>query len=165
MEIIQHNIVLGLGSNLGESSHILNDALATIEQEIGKITAVASFYENDAIGFTAQTKFINTACSVLSELSPIELLNKLNFIETKFGRKEKSNEKYSSRTLDIDILYYDNLILISQELQIPHPRILERDFVLFPLNDIIPNFTPPNSNLTINQLFNQFDKTRILLPS
>jgi 2-amino-4-hydroxy-6-hydroxymethyldihydropteridine diphosphokinase len=134
-------IFLGLGSNLGNREQYLHEAKNTIAQEVGVILAESSIYENEAVGF-AGNAFCNQVIKVETTLSPENLLQKTQEIEQKMGRVQKTIIKngthiYSNRIIDIDILLYDDLTLNTETLTIPHPRMLEREFVMQPLKEVL----------------------------
>ena len=141
-----HNIFIGLGSNIDDPQQKIKDAINLIE-EINDINIIAtsSLYETSPVGFLDQPNFINAVVQISSTINYNDLLIKLLDIELKFGRIRK--EKNGPRTLDLDILLFDDLILISESLIIPHPRMHERLFVLMPLNDIDENIVIPNHGL------------------
>ena len=129
---------LGLGSNLGERRKTLRAAIESIKKIAGVcLLDVSSFFESEAWGFTEQPNFINAAIKISCELEPLELLDKLQAVEKFFGRVREKH--WGPRTLDIDILLIDNMKISSERLTIPHPYLSERDFVLRPLAEIIPN--------------------------
>jgi len=137
-------VYLGLGSNQGDRFSNIQKAIHAIESEIGEVRKSSSYYETEPWGFTDKTFFINQVIEVSTDLSPIKVLNHILLIEKHLGRNRKLTEqKYESRTIDIDILFYDNRIISEPNLQIPHPHIHERGFVLKPLNEICPSFLHP----------------------
>lgn len=143
MEIIAasesiHKIYLGLGSNLGNKEENLKKALELLSEKIGDITAVSSFYTSAPQGFISENSFLNAAVSIHTKLSPFALLDETRKIEKQMGRKQKTRKAYTDRIIDIDILFYDDLIIDTPELTIPHPHIAEREFVLVPLAEIAP---------------------------
>lgn len=131
-------VFLSLGSNLGNKEQNLMHAIASIGKDIGKVQKISGFYQNKAQGFTSDNLFLNTAIEVLTNLQPFELLEKTEAIECEMGRKTKTSTSYSDRLIDIDILLYEDVTVNTQTLIIPHPRMLERDFVLIPLREIAP---------------------------
>jgi len=132
-----HNIFIGLGSNLDNPQQKIKDAIYLIDKIDGiNITATSSLYETPPVGFLDQPNFINAVVQIFSSINYNELLIKLFDIEHTFGRIRK--EKNGPRTLDLDILLFDDLILNSESLIIPHPRMHERLFVLIPLLEISP---------------------------
>ncbi|MGB3207749.1 MAG: 2-amino-4-hydroxy-6-hydroxymethyldihydropteridine diphosphokinase [Crinalium sp.] len=146
---------IALGSNLGDSHAILKSALTTIANTPGiNLISQSSFYQTAPIG-PPQPDYLN-ACAILEvKLKPDELLEKLLNIEEEFGRVR--TEHWGARTLDLDILLYDDLILDTQSLQIPHPRMRERGFVLVPLAEIAPLWIEPKSGSAIAQLLQAVD--------
>ncbi|MAU17348.1 MAG: 2-amino-4-hydroxy-6-hydroxymethyldihydropteridine diphosphokinase [Muricauda sp.] len=137
----KQKVYLSLGSNLGNRLANLQKAIFHIQQKAGKILDISSVYENPAIGFVGDD-FLNIALSLLTPLDPKELLDILLQIEQDFGRIRSTNG-YSSRTLDIDIIYYGTEIINNHDLVIPHPQMQHRNFVLKPLSDIAPQFYHP----------------------
>ncbi len=144
--------VLSLGSNLGNRIDNIFLAIKLLNNANIKILKLSKFYETQPWGFNSQNWFINAACLVQTSLHPFDLLFTLQKIEKKLGRKQKTSTTYSSRTIDLDIIFYENLIINSPDLTIPHPRLHLRNFVLYPLNDIVPNWKHPVLNLTVSQL-------------
>ena len=132
-----HNIFIGLGSNLDNPQQKIKDAICLIKKiDDVNIIATSSLYETPHVGFLDQPNFINAVVQISSSINYNELLVKLFGIEHIFGRIRK--EKNGPRTLDLDILLFDDLILESNSLTIPHPRMHERLFVLIPLLEISP---------------------------
>jgi 2-amino-4-hydroxy-6-hydroxymethyldihydropteridine diphosphokinase len=140
---------LGLGSNLGEREANIASALKMLGQE-ARIVKVSSLYETEPVGYKDQPWFLNCVCSVETDLSPQALLKLAKTIEKNLGRKP--THRFGPRLIDIDILFYDDLILDSPDLTIPHPRLMERAFVLVPLKEIAPDLVHPLSVLTIKEL-------------
>ena len=133
-------VYLSLGSNLGNKTQHLNNAKKAIQQDIGKIMAESSIYENEAVGFVGNS-FCNQVIKIETALSPEALLQKTQEIEKQLGRTEKTvikNEipQYTNRIIDIDILLYDDLQINTKTLTIPHPKMHEREFVMKPLEEL-----------------------------
>ena len=129
---------LSLGSNLGDRKQLLHTAINEIAERVGRVEAISSCIETEPVGFDSVHLFLNMAVRVTTELSPYELLKVLKQLERDLGRTRKSHDGvHYDRTIDIDILLYDNLEVNSEELQIPHPRMWERDFVMRPLKEIL----------------------------
>ncbi|MBF2056613.1 MAG: 2-amino-4-hydroxy-6-hydroxymethyldihydropteridine diphosphokinase [Cyanobacterium sp. T60_A2020_053] len=148
---------IALGSNLGKSIEILNQAVKIIEltPEINLINC-SQWYQTKPVG-PPQPDYLNGCVTINTSFSPLELLDFLLNIETKFGRERK--EKWGARTLDMDIIFYGNSIINLPQLKIPHPLMRERTFVLIPLAEIAPNWIDPVTNLTVQELLKN-----ILLP-
>lgn len=160
-------VYLSLGSNLGDRLQNLQSAIDSINSKVGKICSVSSVYETPPLGFESNEHFYNICLSLYTQLDPIELLFQLQQIEIELGRKRKSGEEngiviYSSRIIDIDILFYGSLLIDSEKLSIPHALFADRKFVLFPLNEIASNFTDPLSKLEIKDLLSMCNDTSIL---
>ena len=127
---------LSLGSNLGDRKQLLHTAINEIAERVGRVEAISSCIETEPVGFDSVHLFLNMAVRVTTELNPYELLKVLKQLERDLGRTRKSHDGvHYDRTIDIDILLYDNLEVNSEELQIPHPRMWERDFVMRPLKE------------------------------
>lgn len=140
---------LGLGSNLGDRGGHLGFALARL-REVGIVLARAPVIETDPVDCPAGGMFLNTCVCLETALGPPELLSAATQIERQRGRSRTTRNE--PRVLDIDILLYDDLVLCEQALQIPHPRMHERGFVLEPLAEIAPNLVHPSFNVTVRDL-------------
>jgi 2-amino-4-hydroxy-6-hydroxymethyldihydropteridine diphosphokinase len=138
------------GGNEGDRYLNLQQARANIELICGQLLLISSLYETAAWGKTDQPDFLNQVLLVNTVLSPRSLLDAIFSIEEKGGRKR--TVKNAPRTIDIDILFYNRLVLEESGLTIPHPRIAERRFVLEPLNEISPEFVHPVFGKTIHEL-------------
>lgn len=137
-------VFLGLGTNLGDKRNNLLTAVNHIEEKIGKVTSLSSFYETEPWGFKSDNSFLNAALCVETSLEPVAILHIIKEIEVEMGRTQKSvNKVYSDRPIDIDILLYDDMIIKSEELTIPHPLMTERDFVMKPLVEIAGDTVHP----------------------
>jgi|SRR3990167_1637187 len=129
-------VFLGLGSNLGRREEYIQLAIAELPKNNINVTRISSFLENDAVGGPPQGKFLNVVLEASTELSPEELLTRIQQIETQLGRVRTVAN--GPRTIDIDILLYDHKKIGLPHLTIPHPRMLERKFVMIPLREIAP---------------------------
>ncbi len=128
---------LSLGTNLGDKEHNLNEAIRLIAERVGEVTKVSSFLETEPWGFASENTFLNACLKVETSLSPREVLVATQGIERELGRTRKSrNGVYHDRLIDIDILLYGELTIDEPDLQIPHPLMEKRDFVMIPLNEI-----------------------------
>lgn len=137
-----HQVFLGIGGNIGNKYDNFNKALFLIENELGTIQEKSSVYETPPWGFQAEQNFWNMVAQIESEFSPDELLKRIKRMEQEFGRKD-SGTNYASREMDIDILYFDDLVVENERLKIPHLHIPERLFVLVPLAEIAPQMRHP----------------------
>ncbi|HLP04062.1 MAG TPA: 2-amino-4-hydroxy-6-hydroxymethyldihydropteridine diphosphokinase [Paludibacter sp.] len=138
-----HQIYLGLGTNLGDKNKNLDAAIKALSHTIGKVVKVSSYHASEPWGFESMHSFLNAAACIESEFSPEEVLQLVKRIEKEAGRKRKSGNGYEDRPIDIDILFYDDVIIDLPELKIPHPHIADRDFVLTPLSEIAPDLVHP----------------------
>ena len=156
-------VVLLLGSNLGNRVEILEKAIEAIGASIGFVDKTSSLYQTDPWGFTSEHLFLNQVVSVETTLSPIDVLLGLQEIENRLGRVRKSDQ-YESRTIDIDILFYDNLRVDMEQLQIPHPRLHKRRFTLIPLLEVVGDFFHPVLNERLDVIVeNCSDKSKVEL--
>lgn len=137
-----HEIFLGTGGNIGNRKENFIRCQELIEERLGKTVSLSSIYETPAWGFSSEDIFWNQVIHIETDLEPEALLKEINKIETLFGRT-RNGDGYSSREMDIDILYFDDLIVRSDCLSIPHPLIHERLFVLKPLSEIAPYLIHP----------------------
>ncbi|MBC31978.1 MAG: 2-amino-4-hydroxy-6-hydroxymethyldihydropteridine diphosphokinase [Muricauda sp.] len=133
---------LSLGSNLGNRLNLLQKALFELGTSAGKVTAISPVYENPPIGFEGGS-FLNVCAELRTSLEPTSLLDELLRVEQKFGRIRQQGQGYSSRPIDIDIVYYGDQVVQTDALAIPHPEMANRRFVLKPLADIAPQFYHP----------------------
>ncbi len=140
---------LGLGSNLGDREDNLARALSLLAEKVD-LQAVSSIYETDPVGYKEQPLFLNMVCRIATGLSPADLLQLAKEIEVGMGRA--ASFVNAPRPIDIDVLVYGNMILETQELTVPHPRLKERAFVLVPLAEIAPDLVVPGLQEGIVQL-------------
>ena len=136
-----HKLYLALGSNLGNREENLRRALALIDERVGSIYRVSSSMETEPVGFSSTNKFINLVCLVHTMMSPMACLRETQKIEEELGRTKKSTYadgilQHFDRTIDIDLLTYDDITISTPELTLPHPRMKERDFVMRTLEEI-----------------------------
>ncbi|MGL4994298.1 MAG: 2-amino-4-hydroxy-6-hydroxymethyldihydropteridine diphosphokinase [Bacteroidales bacterium] len=143
---------LGLGSNLGNLEENLHNAIVEITERIGTIESQSALFHSAPWGFDSENNFLNQVIEVKTNLTPFELLENIKEIELLLGRSKKSIDRvYADRLIDIDILLYDQLILKDPNLTIPHPLILQRDFVLLPLQEIAAEVIHPEIKLKIGE--------------
>ena len=134
---------LALGTNIGNKRRNMITAAALLAERVGDVLALSGFYETEPWGFQSENTFLNAALQLDTSLSPLELLKATQEIEIEMGRTQKSNGAYHDRIIDIDILLYDDLVLQTPELTLPHPLMHERLFVMEPLAEIAPNVIHP----------------------
>ena len=155
-------VYFSLGTNLGDKEHNLRLAVRKIEERVGKVISLSAFYTTAPWGFSSEHTFLNAAACVETELSPLDVLQKTQSIERELGRTKKSvNGAYSDRLIDIDLLLYEDLILSAvtpsgAELNLPHPLMAERDFVMKPLAEIAPELVHPVLGKTMRELISSF---------
>ncbi|MCL2041006.1 MAG: 2-amino-4-hydroxy-6-hydroxymethyldihydropteridine diphosphokinase [Bacteroidales bacterium] len=137
-----NNVTLSIGGNLGNRMENIRRALDYIEERIGKIKQRSSVYESEPWGFEAEHRFLNAVVVAETALSPEVVLREAQEIENIMGRI-RSGSGYSSRTMDIDILFFNDDIINTPTLTVPHPRLHERHFVLLPLAEIMPDRVHP----------------------
>ena len=146
---------LCLGGNIGDRENALEHALLKIGQQIGEVTSISKIYETEAWGVENQQPYLNQCIAVNTNLTPLELINALLFIEKELGRSRTLNQTYEPRTIDIDILFFNKEVINHQQLIVPHPRLHLRKFVLIPLHEIAPNYLHPLLNKTIFNLLTE----------
>ena len=149
-------VYLLLGSNLGDRQQFLNEATWLLQERAGTILKHSSIYETEPWGHTNKNNFLNQVLLVETSLNPYELLKVIKAIETKLGRIRKA-QRYNTRCIDIDILFYNDEVYFSDNLVIPHPRLHDRMFTLVPLNEIAPDYLHPILKKTIRELINDCD--------
>jgi len=142
-------VFLALGSNVGNSRQLIKKAVKLLESSVRDIQQ-APMYTSKAFGVTDQPDFFNTVIRGETNLAPLELLEFVKNVEAKVGRIKRF--RWGPREIDIDIIFYDDLILTDPMLTIPHTGMQERDFVLRPLCDIDPTYTDPASGKTVQEL-------------
>jgi len=146
-------VFLGLGSNLGNRNEQLLAAINLLTEKAGNNPVFSDFYETEPCGYSSPNPYLNVAVQLKTSLSPFELLTVTQQIERELGRTTKSKEgQYADRHIDIDILMYDDLILQTPELVLPHPCMHQRLFVLQPLAAIAPKLLHPVLNKTMTEL-------------
>lgn len=149
---------LGLGSNLNDRYANLRRALALLQEQV-TVTAVSPVFATEPWGDTNQPPFLNICAAAVTSLSPQEVLTLTQKIEKDMGRRPSHH--WGPRLIDIDILFYDHIVLETPELMIPHPHIAERAFVLAPLAVMIPDFRHPQTGETVQQMLEHVDATGV----
>ena len=150
-----HIAYIGIGSNLGDKLHHCEKAISEILKiDRHKLLAKSSLFKTQPIGYTSQDWFVNGVIKIETDLEAPELLRTLKTIESQLGRTETF--RWGPRTIDLDILFFDDAEIYTEELQIPHPRLHERQFVLIPLAEIDRNLIHPVLKKTIQELLKNF---------
>ncbi len=147
----EHQLFLCLGGNQGNKSEIFNTTRKLIAENIGTLRNISPVYASPPWGFKAHSAFWNQVLEVSTSLSPEEVLIQIHKIEAGFGRKRIAG-KYLSRKMDIDLLFYDSLVMESELLILPHPLLALRRFVLVPLADIAPDRVHPVTGKSVHQM-------------
>jgi len=145
---------LGLGTNLGDREAYLEKAIESISKSVGRIDSFSGIYETEPWGFQSENNFLNMVVKIHTDFKPAVLMKILLRIEEQLGRIRDTME-YKSRTIDIDILLYSNLIINSSDLTIPHPMMQDRKFVLVPFCDIAPKMIHPVLNKPFVELLKE----------
>jgi 2-amino-4-hydroxy-6-hydroxymethyldihydropteridine diphosphokinase len=145
---------ISLGSNMGNRIALMEEALKKLESNYPiKVVNVSSIYETDPVGYENQSLFLNMVAQIKTDLLPIELLDACQQIEKELGRKREI--KWGPRTIDLDILLYNNENVIMERLVIPHPRMHERSFVIIPLLEICSNIMLPAMDMRLREIAKQ----------
>jgi 2-amino-4-hydroxy-6-hydroxymethyldihydropteridine diphosphokinase len=149
--------LIGLGSNLGDRASLLDAAIANLDELGGtRVVSRSRYHETPPVGGpTGQSSFLNGAVLVETALTPVELLNEIGTIERELGRQRV--ERWGARAIDLDLLLYDDLVVDTTRLQLPHPRMAWRRFVLVPAGEVAPTMRHPKIGWTVVQLLNHLD--------
>lgn len=156
-------VVLLAGGNVGDVKRTLQTAQQLVNARVGAVLRCSHRYESPAWGFSSETSFSNQALEVSTDLSPEEVLDALQSIECELGRnraaetleKARTGAAYVSRPIDIDIIFYDDAVIATGRLQVPHPRLAEREFALVPLCEIMRDRRHPVCGLTAEQMLDE----------
>ncbi|HYF50825.1 MAG TPA: 2-amino-4-hydroxy-6-hydroxymethyldihydropteridine diphosphokinase [Planctomycetota bacterium] len=150
---------IALGSNLGDRARLLTEAVDHLAAlPMTTVLKLSKFYETDPIGGPpGQQKYFNAAALIETALSPDELLTALLAIERDLGRDRSSGVRNAPRTVDLDLIFYDDAIIAKEGLHVPHPRMHERRFVLEPLNEVAPEWVHPELKKSVRELLNGVD--------
>ncbi|HNW51351.1 MAG TPA: 2-amino-4-hydroxy-6-hydroxymethyldihydropteridine diphosphokinase [Prolixibacteraceae bacterium] len=145
-------VFLSLGTNMGDKLKNLSAAIHAIEAEIGQVSVVSGIYETEAWGFSCEEHFLNQVIVIQTSMDPGQLIEKCLFIEKGMGRIRSGSGDYESRIIDIDILFFGNQIIEQESLQIPHPLLHLRRFILEPLCEIAPELIHPVFGKPLSEL-------------
>lgn len=145
-------VCIGIGTNIGNKRGNLVKAAALMAERAGDVLSLSSFYETEPWGFVSENTFLNAALVLETSLSPLDLLAVTRQIEIDMGRIGKSDGQYHDRIIDIDLLLYDDLILQTPLLSLPHPLMHQRLFVMKPLAEIVPDRMHPLIGKTMRGL-------------
>lgn len=145
-------VIAGLGSNLGDRYAALQRALELLGEEAGEITALSSVWETEPWGFDADEKFLNMVAVIKTSRRPAQLMQLFRSIEGRMGRKRSGGGKYESRIIDLDILLWEERVISIPGLEVPHPKIADRRFVLEPLSEVAPAAVHPVLGLTVAEM-------------
>jgi 2-amino-4-hydroxy-6-hydroxymethyldihydropteridine diphosphokinase len=149
-----HRIFLSLGSNLGDRRENLRKACTMLQRQTGRVFTASSLYETEPWGFVHENYFYNQVLGINSRHDVLVLLASIREIEKSLGRSEKT-ERYAARIIDIDILFYDSMIMNTKDLQLPHPLIQQRRFVLVPLVEIAPLYIHPVLKMPLREVLEE----------
>ena len=156
-----NTIYIQLGSNIGERESFITKSMHQVEDAIGKIITASSIFETTAWGNENQNNFLNSVIKIKTPFDAFTILQKSQEIENNLGRER--SDKWGERTIDIDILFYNNKIINTKELTVPHPLIQKRKFVLVPLSEIAPNYMHPILKKNISTLLSECKDTQKVL--
>lgn len=145
-------IGIGFGSNLGDTENNIRNAIDLLEGSGLRRIKISSIIESNPVGFVSNNVFKNCVGLFETRLPPLEVLTILMKTEQKLGRIRRDASGYSDRIIDLDLLFYGELVSNDEELVLPHPRLHERDFVLLPLSEVYGHWTHPILNQTVKEL-------------
>jgi len=159
----ENEVVISLGTNLGDKLKNLKNALSNIES-FGRIFNKSRIFSSDPWGYDSENEFLNMGLVIKTSLEPMQLLKKLKSIEKQMGRGPKMGQSYQDRIIDLDILIYSGIIIDNEELSIPHPKIKERKFSLLILKDLFENeFIPDLNDFPDKMLLKCVDESNVVL--
>ena len=161
--IASHIVYISLGSNKGERFKNLQDAINLIYIKVGKVDIISKVYNTPAFGFEGDD-FLNTCIRIETAYKATDVLKELLAIEKQLGRTRNKKRGYESRTIDLDIIFYDEDVIASKKLQVPHPEMYKRKFVLQPLYDIAPKISHPTTQKDITEMLVECEDTSALEP-
>lgn len=150
-------VMIGLGSNMGDRSDCLSRAIAILREEAGDIIALSSVWETEPWGFEADDLFLNMVIVIETGLQPQQLMQLCRSAEGRLGRRRNTGRRYESRVIDIDILLWEERVISLPGLEVPHPRLADRKFVLVPLNEVAPDAFHPETGQKVSELLAMCD--------
>ena len=160
-KVFFHTAYVALGSNLGDKEANLRKALELLEERGVEIVKTSTFISTEPYGVTDQPQFLNGVCEVRTSLEPLELLHTLLDIEQEMGRVRLRH--WGERNIDLDLLLYEDVVMDTPELKLPHPDMQNRDFVLLPLAEIAPELVHPILQKSIEELSNLYISKRAVI--
>lgn len=146
-----HKVLISLGSNLGDRELNITKAISHIQDQLGDVIAISELYETASWGYDDHS-YLNNAICLITKWAPLDLMNALLEIELKLGRKRSESKHYQARTIDIDILLIEGVVIDHPKLNVPHPRMNFRRFVLQPLTDIAPDWVHEIEGVSVSDL-------------
>lgn len=160
-----HSVIVLTGCNIGPKGQTLQQAAAMLDERVGRVVAKSEILYSEPWGFAAEELFANMALELLTHLTPLEVLDRTQTIEQELGRnrtteqaeKALSGERYCSRTMDIDIMFYDDTIVRSERLTLPHPLMQKREFALRPMAQFAANRRHPALGKTVAEMLNDLE--------
>ena len=159
----ENEVVISLGTNLGDKLKNLKNALSNIE-DFGRIFNKSRIFSSDPWGYDSENEFLNMGLVIKTSLEPMQLLKKLKSIEKKMGRRPKMGQSYQDRIIDLDILIYSGIIIDNEDLSVPHPKIKERKFSLLIIKDLFENeFIPDLNDFPDKMLLKCVDESNVVL--
>ena len=157
-----NQLVVLLGGNIGDKISNFKKAICFLQDEVGEVVAKSSLYESEPWGYEDNYQYLNAVVVINTIYSANECLHKLLKIEVKLGRTRKQTKTYEARTIDLDILFFNNEIINNKELTVPHPLLYKRNFTLHPLFELMPTFHHPVLNRTITCLYNESEDNALV---
>lgn len=146
-----HKVLIGLGSNLGDRELNIKKAITLIQDQLGDVVAISNLYETASWGYDDDSYLNNVIC-LITKRAPLDLMRALLEIELKLGRKRSDSKFYTARTIDLDILLIEGLVINHHKLEVPHPLMNLRRFVLKPLADIAPDWVHELEGISVSDL-------------
>lgn len=146
-----HKVLIGLGSNLGDRELNIKKAITLIQNQLGDVVAISNLYETASWGYDGDS-YLNSVICLITKWAPLDLISALLEIELKLGRKRSDSKFYMARTIDLDILLIEGLVINHHKLEVPHPLMNLRRFVLKPLADIAPDWVHELEGISVSDL-------------